>query len=499
MTFKQADNPTYWHKWTLVIIAALLCVRLTALFLSPLNLHGDEAQYWAWSKDLDWGFFTKPPLIAVVIWSTTSVFGDAEWAVRLSSAPLHAVTSYVIFCTARALFDARVGFWAALIYGLMPAVWLSSQIVSTDVSLLLCYAVALNGWVHLRNGGGWGRAVQMGLAIGLGLLAKYAMLFFLPALVFAITFDAQTRRALLSLMGVLIAVLAAGLLAPNMMWNLSHDFATLSHTAANANMGGGGIPFHPLELLEFFSSQFGVFGPISFALMLGAAIFALRGKARAEARYLAVFALTPLLAICVQALLSRANANWAVTTYVAGSILTAYIVVTYWPRARAWLGWGVTAQGVIGAAFLALMLSPTLTNALGAANSVKHVRAWPQTVTALEGVMAQGHEGQPFTAVALDKRIIYYDMVYYGLGETLPLYMWMYRAAPENHAELTAPLPATDGPVLLINYYGNYEAEIREDFTRIVRLPPLDIDLGGGKRRTLKLWAGYGYTPTQTR
>ena len=133
-----------YQKWTLALIGALLVFRMSALFISPLGLHGDEAQYWAWSKNLDWGYFTKPPLIAWVIWSTTSVFGDAEWAVRLSSPLLHSVTAFVIYRTARFAFDARTGFWAAAVYLLMPALWLSSGIVSTDVPLLLCWAMALN-------------------------------------------------------------------------------------------------------------------------------------------------------------------------------------------------------------------------------------------------------------------------------------------------------------------------------------------------------------------
>jgi len=98
------------------LIFVLLITRLISLWVSPLGLHGDEAQYWAWSKDLDWGYFTKPPLIAWVIWLTTSIFGDAEWAVRLSSPLLHSITGFIIFKTGQLTFNAKTGFWAAAIY-----------------------------------------------------------------------------------------------------------------------------------------------------------------------------------------------------------------------------------------------------------------------------------------------------------------------------------------------------------------------------------------------
>ncbi len=493
------SNPRDYQRLTFWLIAALLVIRLGALFLSPFGLHGDEAQYWAWSKNLDWGYFTKPPMIAWVIAATTSVFGDAEWAVRLSSAPLHALTSYLIFLTGRKLFDAESGFWAAAIYALMPALWLSSLIVSTDVPLLLCFIIALNAWVYLREDGpSWPRAVQLGLAVGLGMMAKYAMLFFLPALGLCVLFDSKTRKGILNIKGIVAGVIAVLIVVPNVIWNIDHDFATLSHTAANANLGKD-IPFHPIELLSFVGDQFGVFGPISFALYLAALIAGLSGKLGERAKWLALFGASPLVIIMLEALLSRANANWAVTSYVGGSLLLGHAVVHYWPRAKKWLKIGLVGQTVLALVLVSVMMSPRLTDTLGLANSVKRLRHWPATVSAVEAAVARGHDGHAYTLIATDKRIVFYDLKYYGMEQTLPLRMWMLHSAPQNHAELTARLESSDGPVLIVSYYDRYEAELREDFTRLEALPAIDIDLGGGKHRRLQLWAGYGYTPTQTR
>jgi len=493
------DNPAKYQKWALALIIGVLIFRVGALLISPLGLHGDEAQYWAWSKNLDWGYFTKPPLIAWTIWVTTSLFGDAEWAVRLSSPILHSLTAFVIFRTARFAFDARTGFWAAVIYLLMPALWLSSGIVSTDVPLLLCWALAMNAWLHLREAATWPRALQFGVAIGFGLLAKYAMLFFLPALGLAILFDKPTRQALSSVKGYATGLIALAIFAPNIGWNIAHDFATVSHTTENANLRGG-IPFHPIQWLSFIGDQLLVFGPVTFALYILALIAAIRGKLDRPAFWIALFGLSPLLIISVQALLSRANGNWAVTGYIAASILTAHYGIKYWPKLKHWLVGGIAIQTVIGLMLGLIILSTTLTNMFGVtANSVKRLRMWPETVTVIEDIYTQGHNGQPYEVIAFDKRIIYYDMVYYGLGKIAPFKMWMYQSHPIDHAELTAPLPATKGPVLIINYYIQYEDELREDFARLEQLPDLDIDLGGGKRRILKVWAGYDYTPTTSR
>ena len=487
-----------YQRWTLGLIVVLLVFRVGALLVSPLGLHGDEAQYWAWSKDLDWGYFTKPPLIAWTIWMTTSLFGDAEWAVRLSSPILHSMTAFVIFRTARLAFDSKTGFWAAAIYLLMPALWLSSGIVSTDVPLLLCWALAMNAWLHLRQRASWSRAFQLGIAVGFGLLAKYAMFFFLPAFGLAFLFDKASRKGLNTLKGYVAGSISFLIFLPNIFWNIQHNFATVIHTADNANMQGG-IPFHSAELGTFWLDQLAVFGPVTFILYILALIAALRSRLDKPALWIALFGLSPLLVISLQALMSRANANWAVTTYVAGSILTAHFAVKFWPKLKTWLMGGIGVQSIICLVLGVALLVPAWTEAAGLTNSVKRLRKWPETVKTIEAIYAKGHEGRAYETLALDKRIIFYDLNYYGLAEKLPMKMWMYDAAPANHAELTYPLPAQEGPILILNYYSQYEDELREDFKRLERLPDLDIDLGGGKRRLLRVWAGYGYSPTTGR
>ncbi len=496
MTDVKTQTP--YHRWTVWLIAGLLIFRLLGLFVSPLGLHGDEAQYWAWSKDLDWGYFTKPPMIAWVIAATTFIFGDGEWAIRLSSPILHSFTAYIIFSTARFIYDARTGFWAAALYILMPALWLSSGIVSTDVPLLLCWAAGMNAWVHLREKATWGRAVQLGLAVGLGIMCKYAMLFFLPALGLAFLFDPHTRQGLNNVKGYSAGILAFLVVMPNILWNVQHDFATVSHTVANANMQKE-IPFHPLELLSFWVDQLAVFGPILLFVMFFALRAAFKKRLDTPSVWVALFVVAPLAIISLQALMSRANANWAVTAYVAAPILTAHYGLKAWPKAGKWMTGGTWLNTVLGVSIAILSIFPIAADTVGAANSFKRLRAWPETVKILEDRIAQGHDGQAYSMVAADKRIIFYDLEYYGLGAKLPLKMWMYQTHPVNHAELTAPLPAQEGPVLVINYYEDYVDEMRQDFEQLVPLEPFILDLGGGKTRKWQMWAGYGYTPTTTR
>ena len=78
-------------------VLSILCIvtlaRIISLFFSPIELSVDEAQYWHWSRSLEWGYFTKPPIIAWIIAVSTSVFGQEEWAVRLCSPIIHFLIS----------------------------------------------------------------------------------------------------------------------------------------------------------------------------------------------------------------------------------------------------------------------------------------------------------------------------------------------------------------------------------------------------------------------
>ena len=476
-----------------ILLIGLLILRLFGLFIAPWGLHGDEAQYWAWSQDPAFGYFSKPPMIAWIIGGTTVVFGNAEWAVRLSAPFLHVATTLMIFLGARRLFNPQVGFWAALIYTLMPAVWLSSFIMSTDATLLLFWAIALHAWACLRdkewdNGGGWGRIAQLGFALGLGLLSKYAMAFMVPVLCLAILFDAPSRKALLGLRGFIVAAIAATLLAPNLMWNAAHDFATISHTAENANLGRD--IFNPEEVLQFWVDQFGVFGIVPFPMLIIAIAAALRGRLESPAKWLAGLAALPLLAITLEALLSRANANWAVTAYIAAPILVA-LWATQTRRRLTWLKWGLIAQTVLVLGIGGVAISEKSVDAVGVNNAVKRLRAWPETAEAVKTRLA----GADYAYVVADNRLVFYDLNYYGVGET-ELAMWSLNASPSHHANLTRALPDTDAPVLILSYHHNFEDYFREDFEILTELDSIKINLGPGKSRDLKVWRGTGYKRT---
>jgi len=481
----RAGRPNY-RRWTMALIGGLLLFRLLILALNPAGLHGDEAQYWAWAQDPAFGYYSKPPLIAWVIWATTAIFGDAEWAVRLASPFLHTATAILAFMTASRLYGDKAGFFASALYILMPGVALSASLISTDAALLLFVALFIYAWVRLRERASWRWALILGAAFGLGMLAKYAMVYVLPAFTVALMLDRSTRRALLGLKGLLAALIGAAILMPNMIWNARHDFATLVHTTDNANLGGG-MQLNPGELAEFIFGQLGVFGPLTFILLL-IALWAARKRSGNFEIWLAMLALTPLLVICVQALISRANANWAGAAYASGTVLLAAWAVRSEIKTKC-LRAGLIINLLLCVIPGLVLTSPELVDQLGFANAVKRQRAWPETVEAIRAKYEAGN----FEAVAVDNRLIFYDLVYYGLPDTAPLYMWRFEPRLNNHAELTRALPEDERSVLIISYYANYADYFARDFDTLTPMGDIEIALGGGKTRRLYSYAASGY------
>src|SRR5579871_2808416 len=89
-----------------LILGALTIVRLVGLRLSTVDLFFDESQYWSWSRELAFGYFSKPPLLAWLIAAAQRVCGDSEACIRAPAPLLCLGTSLLAYGIGRALYDS---------------------------------------------------------------------------------------------------------------------------------------------------------------------------------------------------------------------------------------------------------------------------------------------------------------------------------------------------------------------------------------------------------
>jgi 4-amino-4-deoxy-L-arabinose transferase-like glycosyltransferase len=345
----QTSNRTFAPSLALtaVLLGVLTIVRLVGLHYSVVDLFFDESQYWAWSRDLAFGYFSKPPLLAWIIATSSAVCGDGEACVRAASPILYFGTSLAIYALADELYDARTAFWSALAFTLLPGVVFSGRIISTDVPLLFCWALALLAWVKLLRAPDWRWALLFGAALGLGMLAKYAMAYFLAGIAITALFDRASRDILLRRQTWVALALALVILSPNVLWNMLNGFVTLKHTGDNIQ--GSGLKLSPLGALEFVATQFGVAGPLLFGGFLVALVGFRKSEVTREDRLMLAFALPPLAAITALGFFRTVNANWAAAAFVSATV----VVVAIWVRQErlrllgVTLALGLIAQGAL--------------------------------------------------------------------------------------------------------------------------------------------------------
>jgi 4-amino-4-deoxy-L-arabinose transferase-like glycosyltransferase len=468
------------------IIFALTVLRFLWIASGATDLYPDEAQYWIWSLKPDWGYYSKPPLIAWLIAGSTWLAGsDNELAVRLPAPLLHFGTALMVYAIAHRLYDARVAFWSSLAYATLPGVWVSSFIISTDAPLLFCWSVALYAFVRARepNAASWWWVA--GLAAGVGLLAKYAMAYWmLSALLFLLIYKDERRHLGRFAAAMLLALLVY---APNFAWNLANDFVSYRHTGANAALGGSLL--HPARFLEFFGSQFGVFGPVFFATLVLCALLMRRTLAGRREALLAFFAVPTLAMMLAVSFLSRAEPNWAAPTYVSAIILVVALLIS--------VGWRVLVVGSVAlhvATVIALAELKQAARALGYDLPAKYdalhrLHGWRILGTSVGKLLIQN----PGVQLMADDRELMAALVYYVVPHPLDALKWNGEGGVHDQFDLKAdPTRIIGADFLLVSYRENTD-DIIARFQSSTSVQHIIIPLGGGQARSYEVRLLHGF------
>lgn len=333
-----------WRRATIALIVGLCLLRLVYLgWGCPYNLIEDEAQYWEWSRRLDWSYYSKGPGIAWVIAASTRLLGANEFGVRAPAPIFGLVAALALVGLTRDLTRAwRPAFFVAAAFNLVPLFQATSGLVLTiDMPYAACWSIAAwAGWRALTRDsvGAW---VTLGLALAAGFLFKYTMLLLVPGLIIfawwhrrVTTVEAprQVRAIHVAIGGVLAAL---GLL-PVVLWNAQHDWATLRHLLGHLHAAGGDVRVNSAQperyevrwTLEFIATQFGLVGP---ALGLAAwevlrarrdRVCGAEGSAAWIARgYLTLIALPILVFYVAVTFRAEAEANWALAGYATVVVL----------------------------------------------------------------------------------------------------------------------------------------------------------------------------------
>ncbi len=291
----------------------LLLLKIGALNFTTFNLFGDEAQYWLWSKDIDFGYFSKPPFLSWIIRIYTEILGSSFVSLKLLPSFVYLLISWSIYnLLINAGLNKKDSFAGCLIFLFIPAVSFSSFIISTDLFLLLFWTLSLNELVKINGEHSLKNFILLGIFLGLGFLSKYAAVYFVICLFVLILFDKRFRKIFLdNLFSFCLTFLCVFvIIVPNIIWNFNNDWITVQHTSDNANFGN--IEIDLIRGLEFLLIQVLMLGPF---MVLGG-IFGFNKWNYIQKIFL-IFSLPIILIVLVEAIIVRANANWAAPALIS--------------------------------------------------------------------------------------------------------------------------------------------------------------------------------------
>lgn len=330
------------HRWASILLLAVGAGAHIWYFVvdCPLDLSGDEAYYWEWSRRLDWSYAdTNWPLTAWIIagsrallagWSTR-VVGHEMLAVRLPAVALSVLTGWGIYTLAlNVLRRPPVALAALALTFTIPILAVGAGLMTIDAPLVCAWVWALVSAQRALARDTLAPWLVTGVLIAIGVLAKYNMVLLFPVVGSLILLEPGLRR-FLRRPGPYVA-LALGLsgLLPIVIWNARHNWVSFQQVTRQAGLSSEfGIDLN--GPLAYIGGQVTVVGPVwIIGMVWGVIELWRRPVARAEERHepwaaklLVLSTALPWLVFLGFSFITNTQPNWPVLALIGGTIVLA--------------------------------------------------------------------------------------------------------------------------------------------------------------------------------
>jgi 4-amino-4-deoxy-L-arabinose transferase-like glycosyltransferase len=495
-----------------LVIGGVLVFHLIYLhWRCPLDLAGDEAYYWDWSRQLDWSYYSKGPATAYLIRASCAIFGDTMPAVRLPAVILRAGVAVLTYWLALRLFKKdSVALIATLLSYAVPMFLAAGLIMTTDPAFLFFWGLATClGCIAVLDGRRWAW-LGVGLAVGLGTLTKFSMPLWLIGLFSFLAISHSHRRYLRTPWPWLAVAIAALCTLPVWIWNAKHNWVTFLHVGEDVGARSG--YFRLSNLLDFWAGQLGVIGPllVVVAAAVVATVFDRSEHEREQRRFLRCFGLPVFLAVFVTSFRANPAGNWAAAAYFTFFILTAHFLAKRFADATSWKRWRWMVYPCAGAGLAVVviahqtqMLYP-LAKSLGLPalrlDPTERIKGWAEV-----GQIASDRReivGEDALVFAPDYQIAS-ELAFYMRGHPKTFVAGSYFTGPEREPFSQFDVWSDrrlDHPSLLkcrALYVGAMNDDLRKAFSRIEPLSPIEVLRGGLVLRRFQCWACYDFTGMQ--
>lgn len=331
----QKNYLFYFSLLTLILLIRAVWMGYVILN-GEIGLNPDEAQYWTWSQSLDWGYYSKPPAIAWQIWLGTQLFGDTELGVRFISIILSMLLSLsTLGIAAAAGAKPLTSFWAGLIMAFSPLGILSSLFATTDIGMVLFWALASMVLMSALRQHIAPNYYLIGFLIFCGALFKWPIyLFWVLIILSAVIYRFLLSKHLIG--GMLVSALG---LFPSVIWNVQHEWATFRHVTSTVV----GREYPKPNFFEFIASQILLLSPIFFALFIFGLWYLIKHRKTIPAPFFFCGASSALILTIYSfmAIFQKMQGNWCIFIYPAAIVFLSWYACEQLNYGKAWLRAGL--------------------------------------------------------------------------------------------------------------------------------------------------------------
>jgi len=417
----QVTLDQHWLRAGCLWLGVLLLARLAYIASGTIELSEDESYQWLWSKHLALSYYSKPPLIAYTQFLGTSLWGDTALGVRFFSPVIATLLGLVLLRFFAREVNARAGFFLLLIITAAPLLAVGSVLMTVDSLSVLFWTLAmLAGWRAVQDNAKTRDWLRVGLWMGLGLLSKYTELFqWLCWAVFFVLWPPARRQ--LRRPGPYLALALTLLFAlPVVIWNVQHQWITVTSVAGDANAGK---PWKPTlrYLWEFLGAEAGLLNPVFFVGMAWTAmVFWRRGRHHPLLVYFFSMGAPLFLAFLLFTAHSRVMPNWIAPAVLPLFCLMVIYRDTQWRMGRAQIkGWLAAGLGLGLPLVILAHNTDGLAKLIGRPLPVKldvlhRVRQWRQVAVVV---------GQARQQLLAEGKSVFIIAGHYGLAGELSFYL----------------------------------------------------------------------------
>jgi hypothetical protein len=211
-------------EWAALLAIAAAVTLLHLLTNGRYGFHRDELQFLSDARHMDWGFVAYPPFTPAIERIGLSVFGLSLVGLRLFSVLAQAIAIVVTGLMARELGGKRLAqgtaTLAVALSGLPLFEGTEFQYTTFDYLWWVLIAYFTIRLLRTENPRWW---LAIGAAVGMGLLTKYAIVFYVAGILAGVVLS-NVRRFLKSPWFYAGIALAFLICLPNFLWQVHHQF-----------------------------------------------------------------------------------------------------------------------------------------------------------------------------------------------------------------------------------------------------------------------------------